>query len=163
MEEYPANFVAANFNAFFTIHYSNFFRLKFPSKAMNAFLQPDKSWLIITLLINLYPAYICPLSLCHSVCLRAGGRGAGGVPQPCPNLFTWGPPSSSPSPSPKFSGGSKGGAWGTRPLLGVQILSISSSFWEILAKSYVGTPRGVGTPSSGKSWIRHWNCSNSFT
>ena len=32
-----------------------------------------------------------------------GGWGlAGGVPQPCPNLFTWGPPSSSSSPSPKL-------------------------------------------------------------
>ena len=40
---------------------------------------------------------------------------------------------------------------------GVQILSISCSFREKLAKSYVGAPppRGVGTPSSGKSWIRH--------
>ena len=29
-------------------------------------------------------------------------------------------------------------------------------FWENLAKSYVGAPpRGVGAPSSGKSWIRH--------
>ena len=97
MEEHPTNFEAANYNDFFAIHYSNFFRLKFPSKAMNAFLQPDKSWLIITLLINLYPAYICLLSPCHSVCSRAGG-----VPQPCPNLFTWGPPSSSSSPSPKL-------------------------------------------------------------
>ena len=34
---------------------------------------------------------------------------------------------------------------------GVQILSISCSFWENLTKSYVGTPQGVGTPSSGKS------------
>ena len=41
------------------------------------------------------------------------------------------------------------------PSLGVQILSISCSFWQNLAKSYVGAPRGVGTPSSGKSWIRH--------
>ena len=41
----------------------------------------------------------------------------------------------------------------------VQILSISCSFWENLAKSYVGVPppRRVGAPSSGKSWIRHWN------
>ena len=38
---------------------------------------------------------------------------------------------------------------------GAQILSISCSFWENLAKSYVGAPRGVGAPSSGKSWIRH--------
>ena len=39
-----------------------------------------------------------------------------------------------------------------RPPPGVQILSISCSFWEILAKSYVGAPpRGVGAPSSGKS------------
>ena len=42
------------------------------------------------------------------------------------------------------------------PPPGVQILSISCSFWEILAKSYVGAPLwGVGAPSSGKSWIRH--------
>ena len=38
------------------------------------------------------------------------------------------------------SGGSKGGAGDARPLLGVQILSISCTFWEILAKSYVGAP-----------------------
>ena len=51
------------------------------------------------------------------------------------------------------SGGSKG-ARGTPP--GVQILPISCSFWEILAKSYVGAPPGgVGAHSSGKSWIRH--------
>ena len=37
----------------------------------------------------------------------------------------------------------------------VQILSISCSFCENLAKSYVGAPRGVGVPSSEKSWIRH--------
>ena len=42
------------------------------------------------------------------------------------------------------SGGSKGGAGDARPP-GVQILSFSCSFWEILAKSYVGPPpRGVG-------------------
>ena len=36
--------------------------------------------------------------------------------------------------------------WTCAPL-GVQILSISCSFWEILAKSYVGAPpRGVGAP-----------------
>ena len=39
---------------------------------------------------------------------------------------------------------------------GVQILSISCSFWENLKKSYVGAPWRVGTPISGKSWIRHW-------
>ena len=44
---------------------------------------------------------------------------------------------------------------------GVQILSSSCSFWEILAKSCVVTPLNlhpprVGTPISGKSWIRHW-------
>ena len=39
------------------------------------------------------------------------------------------------------SGGSKGGARGTRALpLGAQILSISCSFSENLAKSYVGAP-----------------------
>ena len=42
-----------------------------------------------------------------------------------------------------------------RPPPRVQILSISCSFSEILAKSYVGAPRGVGAPSSGKSWIHH--------
>ena len=50
------------------------------------------------------------------------------------------------------------GARGT-PLPGVQILSISCIFWENLAKSYVGAPlpRGIGAPSSRKSWIRHCN------
>ena len=38
-----------------------------------------------------------------------------------------------------------------RPPPGVQILSISCSFWENLAKLYVGAPRGVGAPSLGKS------------
>ena len=51
------------------------------------------------------------------------------------------------------------GAQGTRaPSLGVQILSISCSFWQNLAKSYVGAPPhspGNWRPSSGKSWIRH--------
>ena len=48
------------------------------------------------------------------------------------------------------------GARGTRAPMGVQILSISCSFWEILAKSYVGAPPpGSWHPSSGKSWIRH--------
>ena len=51
------------------------------------------------------------------------------------------------------SGGSKGGARDAPR--GAQILSISCSFWENMAKSYVGTPRGVGAPFSGKSWIRH--------
>ena len=37
----------------------------------------------------------------------------------------------------------------------VKILSISCSFGDILAKSYVGTPRKVGAPTEGKSWIRH--------
>ena len=42
------------------------------------------------------------------------------------------------------SGGSKGGA---RYAPGVQILSISCSFWDYLAKSYVGAPpRRVGAP-----------------
>ena len=49
--------------------------------------------------------------------------------------------------------------WTRAPPLGVQILSISCSFREKLAKSYVGAPPwGVGAPSSGKSWIRHWGC-----
>ena len=44
-----------------------------------------------------------------------------------------------------------------RPPPDIQILSISCSFGEILAKSYVGAPQGVGAPSSGKSWIHHWH------
>ena len=49
----------------------------------------------------------------------------------------------------------RGGASDTP--LWVQILSISCSFLEILAKSYVGAPLGeVGVPTSGKSWIHHW-------
>ena len=38
------------------------------------------------------------------------------------------------------SGGSKRGREGRAPPLGVQILSISCSFWENLANSYVGAP-----------------------
>ena len=50
------------------------------------------------------------------------------------------------------SGGSKGGREGRAPQLGAQVLSISCSFRENMAKSYVGVPpRGVGAPSSGKS------------
>ena len=37
-------------------------------------------------------------------------------------------------------------ARGTRAPLGAQILSISCSFWEILAKSYVGPPLGSWRP-----------------
>ena len=37
-----------------------------------------------------------------------------------------------------------------RTLPGAQILSISCSFWENMAKLY------VGAPSSGKSWICHY-------
>ena len=44
------------------------------------------------------------------------------------------------------SGGSKGGRRGRAPPLGVQILSISCGFWEILAKSYVGAPPGELAP-----------------
>ena len=42
----------------------------------------------------------------------------------------------------------RGGARDAPPR--VQILSISCSFWENLAKLY------VGAPTSAKSWIRHW-------
>ena len=39
---------------------------------------------------------------------------------------------------------------------GSQILSISCSFWENLAKSYVGAhPGELVPPPRGKSWIRH--------
>ena len=38
------------------------------------------------------------------------------------------------------------GAGDAPPPLGVQILSISCSFWEILAKSYVGAPAGELAP-----------------
>ena len=44
------------------------------------------------------------------------------------------------------SGGSKGGARDARAPWGVQILSISCSFWEILANSYVGAPLGSWRP-----------------
>ena len=37
-----------------------------------------------------------------------------------------------------------------RPPLGVQILSISCSFWENLAKSYVGAPPGELAPPLGE-------------
>ena len=47
------------------------------------------------------------------------------------------------------SGGSKGGARDAPPR--AQILSISCSVWENMVKLYVGAPRGVGAPSSGKS------------
>ena len=50
------------------------------------------------------------------------------------------------------SGGSKGGRRGRAPPTppGVQIRSISCSFWEILAKSYVGTPPGSWRPLLGE-------------
>ena len=50
------------------------------------------------------------------------------------------------------SGGSKGGSRNAPP---GQILSISCSFWENLAKSYIGAPLESWRPTSGKSWIRH--------
>ena len=50
---------------------------------------------------------------------------------------------------PIDSGGSKGGAQGTRAPR-VQILSTSCSLWEILAKSYVGAPRGGLAPLLGE-------------
>ena len=54
----------------------------------------------------------------------------------------------------RVSGGSKEERRGRAPPRN-QILSISCSFWENSTNSYVGAPRGVGAPSSGKSWIRH--------
>ena len=47
------------------------------------------------------------------------------------------------------SGGSKEGRRGRAPPLGVQILSISCSFWEILAKSYVAPPGELAPPPRG--------------
>ena len=52
-----------------------------------------------------------------------------------------------------FIGGSKGGARDAPPPA-VQILSISCSFWEKYGQ-IIASFR-VGTPSSAKSWIRHW-------
>ena len=46
------------------------------------------------------------------------------------------------------SGGSKGGARDAPPP--VQILSISCTFWEILAKSYIDTPLGSWRPLLGE-------------
>ena len=45
-----------------------------------------------------------------------------------------------------------------RPLpRGVQILSISCSFWENLAKSYVGAPPPPrGNPGSGTEWSKRY-------
>ena len=48
----------------------------------------------------------------------------------------------------KFSGGSKGDRGMLAPS-GVQILSISCSFWENFAKSYVGAPRELAPPPRG--------------
>ena len=57
----------------------------------------------------------------------------------------------------KASGGSKGGARDARPSpWGPKFFQFHAVFWENLAKSYIGAPRGVGAPSLGKSWIRHW-------
>ena len=42
------------------------------------------------------------------------------------------------------------GARGTRAPLGVQILSISCSFWENVAKLYVGAPPGSWRPLLGE-------------
>ena len=50
----------------------------------------------------------------------------------------------------KIIGGSKGGCKGRAPPLGAQILSISCSFWENLAKSYVGAfPGELAPPPRG--------------
>ena len=57
-------------------------------------------------------------------------------------------------------GGSRGGVRDARPPLGVQILSISCSFREILACSC--PPWRVHAPPSGKSWIRHWTISQNL-
>ena len=61
----------------------------------------------------------------------------------------------------RISGGSKGGREGRTPPppLGVQILSISCSFWENSAKLCVHAPPlgGFTPPPLGKSWIRHCN------
>ena len=48
-----------------------------------------------------------------------------------------------------LSGGSKGGGARDTPRLGVQILSISCSFWENLAKSSVGAPGELAPPPRG--------------
>ena len=55
-----------------------------------------------------------------------------------------------------FSGGSKGGAPGARSPLRTKIFSISCTFSENLAKSYVGAPLEGWRPSYGESWIRPW-------
>ena len=44
----------------------------------------------------------------------------------------------------------RGGAGHVPPPPGVQILLISCSFWEILAKSYVGAPPGSWRPLLGE-------------
>ena len=58
-----------------------------------------------------------------------------------------------------FSGGSKRGCEGCMPPppRTSKFFQFHAVFLEILAKSYVGAPQGVGAPSSGKSWIHHWH------
>ena len=51
--------------------------------------------------------------------------------------------------SRRVIGGSKVGARDAHPSLGVQILSISCSFWENLTKTYVGAPVGLALPPAG--------------
>ena len=45
---------------------------------------------------------------------------------------------------------------------GVQILLISCSFGKIWQNRMLAPPWGVGAPSSGKSWIRHWMSQKMF-
>ena len=49
----------------------------------------------------------------------------------------------------KTSCGSKGGHEGRAASLGIQILSISCSFWANLANLYVDAPRAVAPPPQG--------------
>ena len=53
------------------------------------------------------------------------------------------------------SGGSKG-ARGTRAPPGPKFFQFHAVFGKIWQNRMLAPPRGVGAPSSGKSWIRYW-------
>ena len=54
------------------------------------------------------------------------------------------------------SGGSKGGARDARPPWGPKFFQFHAVFGKFWQNRMLAPPRGVGIPSSGKSWIRHW-------
>ena len=55
-----------------------------------------------------------------------------------------------------FSGGSKGGARDAPPR-GSKFFQFHAVFGKIRQIRMLAPPWGVGAPSSGKSWVRHWH------